>query len=163
MDKFHAFKSLMKEYDDLLEELIELEEDKIDAVSEDDLEFLQDCLRAEEAGMMRMRGLDVRREKLMKEMNFAGMTFRDILNEMAAVQRKELQPLFNSIVRSTDIFRKLTASIQTMLESKTLANERKLAFMQGHGDGVNTSEPARLYDKNGETVEDRSFTRSKTV
>lgn len=154
MEAFGKFRNLMEEYDELLMELLEIEEDKIMAISDEDLDFLNECIRDEEAGMLKMRGLDIRRDAITKEIGYVGKTFKQILEIVAADYRDELQPLFNSISEKTRRLKELSDSIRNMLESKMMLNESMIESL---------NKPGNIYDKNGSLVQGSSGTRDKSI
>ena len=154
MEAFGKFRSLMEEYDELLMELLEIEEDKIMAISDENLDFLNECIRDEEAGMLKMRGLDIRRDAITKEIGYVGKTFKQILEIVAADYRDELQPLFNSISEKTRRLKELSDSIRNMLESKMMLNESMIESL---------NKPGNIYDKNGSLVQGSSSTRDKSI
>lgn len=154
MEAFGKFRNLMEEYDELLMELLEIEEDKIMAISDENLDFLNECIRDEEAGMLKMRGLDIRRDAITKEIGYVGKTFKQILEIVAADYRDELQPLFNSISEKTRRLKELSDSIRNMLESKMMLNESMIESL---------NKPGNIYDKNGSLVQGSSSTRDKSI
>lgn len=154
MEAFRKFRNLMEEYDELLMELLEIEEDKIMAISDENLDFLNECIRDEEAGMLKMRGLDIRRDAITKEIGYVGKTFKQILEIVAADYRDELQPLFNSISEKTRRLKELSDSIRNMLESKMMLNESMIESL---------NKPGNIYDKNGSLVQGSSSTRDKSI
>lgn len=154
MEAFGKFRNLMEEYDELLMELLEIEEDKIMAISDENLDFLNECIRDEEAGILKMRGLDIRRDAITKEIGYVGKTFKQILEIVAADYRDELQPLFNSISEKTRRLKELSDSIRNMLESKMMLNESMIESL---------NKPGNIYDKNGSLVQGSSSTRDKSI
>ena len=154
MEAFGKFRNLMEEYDELLMELLEIEEDKIMAISDENLDFLNECIRDEEAGMLKMRGLDITRDAITKEIGYVGKTFKHILEIVAADYRDELQPLFNSISEKTRRLKELSDSIRNMLESKMMLNESMIESL---------NKPGNIYDKNGSLVQGSSSTRDKSI
>lgn len=154
MEAFRKFRNLMEEYDELLMELLEIEEDKIMAISDENLDFLNECIRDEEAGILKMRGLDIRRDAITKEIGYVGKTFKQILEIVAADYRDELQPLFNSISEKTRRLKELSDSIRNMLESKMMLNESMIESL---------NKPGNIYDKNGSLVQGSSSTRDKSI
>ena len=154
MEAFRKFRNLMEEYDELLMELLEIEEDKIMAISDENLDFLNECIRDEEAGILKMRGLDIRRDAITKEIGYVGKTFKQILEIVAADYRDELQPLFNSISEKTRRLKELSDSIRNMLESKMMLNESMIESL---------NKPGNIYDKNGSHVQGSSSTRDKSI
>jgi Fe-S oxidoreductase len=142
MGKYTEFKALMSEYNELLDGLLQIESEKIKSIAADELDAVGQCMRKEEAEMLRIKGIDSRREKLLKEMGFEGMTFGQVTEASAAVQKKELQPLYTQMKEKTERLQALAASTKNMLESKLIKAE---AVMQTAG--------GTAYGKDGKVLE----------
>lgn len=155
MEAFGKFVDLMEEYDELLTELLEIEDDKIHAISHEELDLLNECIRDEEAGMLKMKGLDMRRDAITEEIGYVGKTFRQILEVVAADYRDELQPLFNSISKKTRRLKDISDSVQNMIESKMILNKSMIESLNNQSGGI--------YDKNGSLVQDFSGTRDTSI
>ncbi|MGP1442346.1 MAG: flagellar export chaperone FlgN [Anaerovoracaceae bacterium] len=155
MEAFGKFVDLMEEYDELLTELLEIEDDKIHAISHEELDLLNECIRDEEAGMLKMKGLDMRRDAITEEIGYVGKTFRQILEVVAADYRDELQPLFNSISEKTRRLKDISDSVRNMIESKMILNKSMIESLNNQSGGI--------YDKNGSLVQDFSGTRDTSI
>ena len=133
MENYEAFRDLMIEYDRVLDRLLVLENSKTGIISSGSTAGLDDCMRKEEAEMLRMKGLDRKREKLLKENGLEGKTFREIVDLQAAAQKSELQPLCNQMQEKTERMQKLSASISSMMEARLVSIDRAIAASQGGG------------------------------
>jgi hypothetical protein len=131
MDTYEKFKNLMEEYNELLDRLLDLEEAKIKIIASGGSVGLNSCMKDEEAEMLRMKGLDRKREKLLEETNQQGKTFREIVDMQAAVQKTELQPLYIDMREKTHHLKKLTESTAGMIESRLIRVEHTIREMNG--------------------------------
>lgn len=64
-----------------MSELSVLEQEKLDSVRKKDLKALDDCMRKQQAQVLRLRGLDRTREKVASELGLSGLSLDDILLE----------------------------------------------------------------------------------
>jgi len=133
MENYEAFKKIMQEYNTVLDRLLVLENSKTGIIASGKTSDLDDCMRKEEAEMLRMKGLDRKREKLLKENGLEGKTFREIVDLQAAAQKSELQPLCNQMQEKTERMQKLSASIASMMEARLVSIDRAIAGSMGEG------------------------------
>ena len=131
MDASKEFKSLMLEYEKLLDSLLVLEENKIRVIASGKVAGLEGCMRDEEAGMLRMKGLDSRRESLLEKMGLGGKTFRQIVESETAAQDSELQSLCARMQEKTELLKKINSSSGSMLQSRLIKVENTIANMEG--------------------------------
>lgn len=153
MESYNEFKKLMEEYTVLLDKLLRMETEKVNIIASDNIEKLEKQMRAEEAEMLRMRGLDRKRENLLSKMGYAGKTFSQIVESSAADQKSELQPLCTQMKEKTERLKELSASTSRMVESKLVRIESETSRMQGGG--------ANAYDQKGERVPSDARPRMK--
>ncbi|MCI8284897.1 MAG: flagellar protein FlgN [Firmicutes bacterium] len=153
MESYNEFKKLMKEYNILLDKLLKLETEKVNIIASDNIEQLEKQMRIEEAEMLRMRGLDRKREDLLNKMGYEGKTFRQIVESSAADQKSELQPLYTQMKEKTSRLKELSASTSRMVDSKLVRIESETNRMKGGG--------ANAYDQKGERVPSDSRPRMK--
>lgn len=74
--------SLSKIISDLtvfMSDLSVLEQEKLDSVRKKDLKALDDCMKRQQAQVLRLRGLDRTREKIAIDLGLAGLSLDDIL------------------------------------------------------------------------------------
>ncbi len=146
MVAYNNFKKIMEEYNALLDKLILIENEKISIVAEDDLKLLDGNMRKEEAEVLRMRGIDRKRETLLKKAGCEGRTFKQVMETLKDDERAELLPLYSQMADKTERLKGLSASASRMLESKLirLDNTAARAGMQAG------------YDQNGGLKQDQA-------
>lgn len=81
----------------LFDDLIVFENKKLDAIAANDILLLDQHMNEEQAYLLKMRGLDAKREKVQKELGFAGLTFREIIEKAEAADKAALLPLFEEL------------------------------------------------------------------
>ena len=65
------------------DELAMTTNNKLDAVSENDIEKLEQCMKDEQAATMKLRSMDYKREQLLKKLGFESYTLKDIIKEVS--------------------------------------------------------------------------------
>lgn len=95
------FEQIIKQMIALFEEQLPLEQEKLRAVQEDDVAAVEECMKREQAVVLKLRGLEQKREKIQKDNGWDGMTFREIIDlapeEKQLSYRQLLEKLQNSI------------------------------------------------------------------
>lgn len=115
MEKFHSFCELMKEYIDLFNTLIQVQESKIDAINKNQITFVEDCMNQEQAAILKMRGLEIQREAVMKELHCEDLTFHQVI-EQNPDYSASLLPLFQQLSERLQTFRSLSDDAKDLIE-----------------------------------------------
>lgn len=115
MEHFDSFCSLIKEYIDLFEHLIHIEDKKIEAINKNQITFVENCMNQEQAAVLKLRGLDLQREKTMKDLGYEGLSFRQVIEKNPDTSAL-LLPLFNQLSERVQTFRTLSDSAKDLIE-----------------------------------------------
>ena len=116
MHDINDFRSVVGDLIQLLEGFNETEAEKLDAVQKNRVTFVEETMKKEQAAIMKLRGLDKKRESIQKDLGWEGMSFQQILSQVNDVDRKMLQPLFDQLKDSTQKFIATKDSAQKALE-----------------------------------------------
>ncbi len=79
MEDYAEIRGIIDEYITLMDKLIDFEQEKLQAVKVKDLKKLDAFLKEEQAYLLKLRGLDQKREKLQKQLGAEGLTYRQII------------------------------------------------------------------------------------
>ena len=71
MHDLSAFRELIRQFIELFDRMLPLEQSKLEVVSRNQVALLEDIIKKEQAEIMALRGLDQRRERMQEEL--AGM------------------------------------------------------------------------------------------
>lgn len=116
MHNLNDFKTVAGDLISLLEEFNKMETEKLDAVQHNRVTFVEESMKKEQAAIMKLRGLDKKRESIQKDLGWEGMSFQQILSQVNDVEREELRPLFEQLNRSLKQFQATKDSAQKALE-----------------------------------------------
>jgi len=116
MGKIYDFFKLVAELTGLLKILKVIEENKLSAITEKSLTKLDACINDEQVQIMKLRGLEKKREQLQNELGFGNLTFRQIIENLQGDEKKEAKELFYSLQKATDDFKTINKSVKTALE-----------------------------------------------
>lgn len=112
----NEFKEIISELILLFQDLCEIEQEKLNVIQKNRVTFLEDCMNQEQAAILKMRGLDIRREACQERLGWKGDSFRQILEKAGEAERKELEPLFDDLSRFVSLFQEISDSAKTMIE-----------------------------------------------
>lgn len=116
MHGFSGFKEVIRELIALLEEFNKTETEKLDAVQRNLVTFVEEAMKKEQAYILKLRGLDRKRESIQKDLGWEGLTFQQILSQANDIETKELQPLFDQLSHIMAQFIDTKDSAQKALE-----------------------------------------------
>ena len=66
MNDFSAFIEIIEEFIQLFDELIPVEQEKLDAAIKNRITFVEECMNKEQAAVLKLRGLEQKRENAKK-------------------------------------------------------------------------------------------------
>ena len=113
MDHYTEFISLIHDFIDLFRSLTTVEQQKLDAAVANDLSILEDCMKKEQAFVLRLRGLEQQRDTLQRKLKMKDLKFREILSRVSEKVR-----IFQSINASAqDAISVNLHKIQSVLNS----------------------------------------------
>jgi len=138
---YDLFCKVINETSALFDELIKLENKKIDAISENDVTLLDQYMNDEQAFLLQMRNLDFKREKVQEQIGAPGLTFRQVIDKFEGAEKETL----------TSMFEELSAKSS---ELKTVITTTK-RFIDLHLNSITAllnklDDPAAVYNKSGE-------------
>ena len=95
MYKLDDFLDLLEKLVLLFDDLTEVEQTKLEAVTKKDIDTLNDCMKEEQAYLLQFRGLDKKRESIQKDLGFENMKFSQIITNIKDKQyQQEFQELY---------------------------------------------------------------------
>lgn len=98
---------VLKDISSLLRENIPLEEEKLKAVRENKVAFVEDCMLKEQAILLKMRGLEKKREQILKDGGCEGKTLREISADASPEDKTKLQPVVDEFITTVQDFNSL--------------------------------------------------------
>lgn len=130
MNDFQEFIEIIRDFIRLFETLIPLEQEKLDAAVKNRVSFVEDCMNKEQAAVLRLRGLEQKRENAQKKLGMENLTFRQILEKAPEDVVPVLRPLFNELSGQVQMFRELSGSVKDAIEINLHVIQSTLAASQ---------------------------------
>jgi hypothetical protein len=100
----------------LFQELIQIEQAKLEASKKNRITHVEDCMNKEQAAILKLRGLDRKREICQENLGFKDYTFQEILSKTSGSEHDQLKSLFNNLSYYVRLFQDTNDSTRTMIE-----------------------------------------------
>ena len=100
----------------LFQELIQIEQAKLEASKKNRITHVEDCMNKEQAAILKLRGLDRKREICQENLGFKDYTFQEILSKTSGSEHDLLKSLFNNLSYYVRLFQDTNDSTRTMIE-----------------------------------------------
>ena len=110
MNDYSSFIEVIREFIQLFEALIPIEQKKLDSAVHNQVSFVEDCMNQEQAAVLRLRGLELKRQKIQKDLGMEQLTFKQLIEEAPEDVKVSLIPLFNELNEKVALFRSVSDS-----------------------------------------------------
>ena len=116
MNEFSDFIKLIKEFICFFDELIPLEQEKLDAAVKNRVSFIEECMHKEQAAILRLRGLEQKRDKTQEKLGIKDYTFRQILENAPEDVSSVLKPLFDQMSEQVRTLQSISDNSKDIIE-----------------------------------------------
>ena len=116
MKDFSGFIAVIQELIALFEDLIPVEQEKLDAAVKNRVSFVDECMHKEQAFVLQLKGLEQKREIQQKQLGMEGYTFRQILEHAPTETAAVLTPLFDRLSAQIRLFQSINSSARDIIE-----------------------------------------------
>lgn len=116
MNEYSFFVETIKELIQLFEALVSVEQTKLDAAVNNKVSFVEECMNKEQAAVLKLKGLEQKREDAQKALGFEDLTFRQILERVPEDVHSELSPLFDQLSEQVRSFQSVSDSAKDIIE-----------------------------------------------
>lgn len=118
MEKYSEFNTLIKDFIELFDNLIDVEQKKLDAVIADNIAEVEESIKKEQAVILRLRGLEHQRESTQDSMGMKDLTFREILEQVPEDVSETLTPLFQELTQKVRTFQSINDNAKDAVNVK---------------------------------------------
>lgn len=156
MENIEKFKEVIQEMIDFFKQFQELEHTKFEAVRQNDLISLEECMKKEQADILVLRGLERKQAQVQKELGFEDKSFKEILDLVPYEKKAELEAMYNELLNSLEIFKSTTEGIKKTIELNLYAIDNAVQrIREKHSNGKEALDGSNVNKKN------HSFTSKK--
>lgn len=100
----NRFEEIIVDMTNLFNDAIPLEKEKLHAAASKQITFVEDCMKKEQALLLKIRGLEQKRIETLKELGYENKTFKQIINTKTGEEEKRLSMLFDNFQRAVNEF-----------------------------------------------------------
>lgn len=122
---------ILQETNMLLQEMTQTEQNKFDAAVHNKIFDVENCMKTEQAMIMKLRGLDKKRETLQKQLGYENKTFREIVEMQPAEQKEPLQQVFQQMQDNLNKYREVAKSAADILQLNLHRIDQNLERLRG--------------------------------
>jgi hypothetical protein len=112
---------------DLFKDLATLEKDKLKAVTSNNLDALNTCLKNEQVLELKLKGLDKKREQIQVSLGYDNLKFREIIALLPEEEKKEGSRLYSMLQQATSDFHAINDSVKNALDVNLHLINKKLS------------------------------------
>lgn len=96
-DPFVEYTTVIRELSSVAAQISRVEETKVTVAAEKHHHLLNECIQEEQALLLKLRGLEQRRIKCQKTLDWEDLTIKQILEKASPTQLETLSPLFQDL------------------------------------------------------------------
>lgn len=144
------FQRVLKELTALLRQLTGIEQVKLEAARGNHVATVEDCMTKEQALIMKLKGLELEREKYQAQAGYEGLKFREILEKVSEEEKEVLLPLFDNLSREIQMFQEVNEDATLILDTNLHMIEKALNEREGSvykEDGSNKTNSQHLTNR----------------
>ncbi len=141
-----------------LKDISIVEEEKFQAALKNHILVIEDCIKKEQALLLRSKGLEQKREQLQKAMGAEHMTLKQIIEATPSEEKAPLQTAFDELSAAIKTYQEIHRRAKTAIEVNLHRINKELESMTGSPLGGSSVG----YTDNGEKLQKpKSFTNRK--
>ena len=126
------FKNVIEQLIGVFKQLTKVEHVKFNAVTGKHVGTVEDCVTQQQALLLKLRGLELARERAQKKAGYEGLQFRQILEQVSDDEREELLRLFDGLSREIQMFREVNESSNEILRTNLYSIDKTLRKKTGN-------------------------------
>ena len=154
MGDFTKFRSIIIELTELFLELAATEQEKLKAITGNNLKGLEESMKKEQVSIMKLKGLEKRREESQAALGLLNMSFKEIIEKLDGEQVLDLGQLYTNLEEALTLFNKNAESAKTAIETNLYSIDSVLQQLNEKG---NTKE----IKEDTETKSPKSFSSKR--
>lgn len=123
---------VLKEITELLQQYLPLEQDKLNAVKEGRVSFLDDCMMKEQALLLKMRGLEKKREQELEKCGYTGLSLSEIICKLPEESKESMRLVAQEFTTSVKQFTALNDEALKLIRIHVHEIEKVKQMKEGH-------------------------------
>lgn len=146
--------TILEETNHFLLEVTQVEQKKYEATLENNVIVVEDCMKKEQALLLRLKGLDKKRERALQTLGKPDATFREVIATLPEAEKAPLENMFAQMQQNLKKYKEVETNAQNALEFHVHCIDKKLEQLQGN--------KGKMYEGHGKVKQTtKSFTSRK--
>lgn len=116
MNHMDELQKILTDTSVFLKDITVVETEKLEAALKNNVLVLEECIKKEQALVLRSRGLDQKRQRLQKEMGAEQLTLKEIVEAAPPEEKAVLEPLYRQLSALLKEYREVYGSAKTAIE-----------------------------------------------
>lgn len=116
----------LTELNQALDTLTALEQRKLKAVQDKDLQTLDQCMKQEQAAALDLRGREHKRNALLKELGLEQVSLRDLPSHCPPQYKRQATEISQQVLRSYQVLSSTQQAARTLMESNVRHIQQEL-------------------------------------
>lgn len=158
METINKFINVIKEMADFFDEFQLIEREKLEAVANNNIRKLEECMRKEQAEILVLRGLEKKQIEIQRVLGYEGLTFKEIIGLIPEANKNELEIIYSRLSDSLEKFTVTTESVKEAIDENLHIIDNVLGKMVSIKKESNGREAG---DENRKNKPNHSFTSKK--
>jgi len=126
------FTAVIEDMIQLFQDLIQVEQVKLEAAKKNRVTYVEDCMNKEQAAILKLRGLDKKREDCQERLGMKGDTFQQIHSKVPeGEEHNQLKELFDRLSYQVRLFQEISDGARTMIELNLHMIDKAIRNSQG--------------------------------
>lgn len=126
------FTAVIEDMIQLFQDLVQVEQVKLEAAKKNRVTYVEDCMNKEQAAILKLRGLDKKREDCQERLGMKGDTFQQILSKVSeGEEHNQLKELFDRLSYQVRLFQEISDGARTIIELNLHMIDKAIRNSQG--------------------------------
>lgn len=130
MSAIYDFIQVLKDLVNFFDDLSVIEQDKLDSILKNDIFHIEECMKKEQAQILKLRGLDRKREQLQEQLSFSDLSFKEIVPLLPNEHKEEIKSLFDKLQKSVILFKDISGNAKVSIEMNLYDIDKTLTELQ---------------------------------
>lgn len=117
MSTIEDFKQIITELIQYFENLNTLENQKLEAIKKRDIFKMENYMKIEQAEVLKLRGLDKKREKIQADLSYDSLSFEQIISQLPSDQQQPLKSLYDQLQTEVALYKSISSTAKSIIES----------------------------------------------
>lgn len=120
------FMAVIKELIQFLENVTTIEKRKLESAAKNDIFGVEKCITSEQAESLKLRGIELKREKIQAALSLDGLSFREIISKTDDEHRAEITALYSRLQNTLDLYKSTSSSAVKIIENNLYKINKQL-------------------------------------